>query len=69
MPFLLHCLKQVNYQDILRDELKVMDATAISLCKENDLPLIVYDMNQQGALLKIIKGEKIGTIVSNNNGG
>jgi uridylate kinase len=57
--------EQLKYQEILRDELKVMDATAISLCKENDLPLIVYNMSKKGALLDIVKGHKVGTIVKN----
>jgi len=55
----------ITYQEVLRDELKVMDATAVSLCKENDLPLIVYNMSQAGALLNIVSGKEIGTIVSN----
>jgi len=54
---------KISYKDVLSKELKVMDSTAISLCKDNKIPLIVYNMNQTGDLLKIINGESIGTIV------
>ncbi len=40
-----------------------MDMTAFTLCNENNLPIIVFDMNKQGNLLKVIKGEKVGTLV------
>jgi uridylate kinase len=43
--------------------LKIMDLTAFTLCKENDMPILVFDMNIKGNLIKIISGEKIGTIV------
>ncbi|MDR0843894.1 MAG: UMP kinase [Tannerella sp.] len=60
----------VKYDDITFDEvyaqgLKVMDLTAITLCKDNYLPLLVFDMDTIGNLKKIINGEKIGTIVHN----
>jgi uridylate kinase len=42
-----------------------MDLTALTLCKENNLPVIVFDMNKQGNLKKLILGEKIGTLVKN----
>lgn len=44
--------------------LKIMDLTAFAMCKENNLPIIVFDMNQQGNLLSVLRGEKIGTLVS-----
>jgi uridylate kinase len=44
--------------------LNVMDMTAFTLCKENNLPIIVFDINEKGNLLKIIEGEKIGSIVT-----
>jgi uridylate kinase len=44
--------------------LKVMDLTAFTLCKENNLPIVVFNMNKKGTLLKIIKGENNGTIIS-----
>jgi len=45
--------------------LRVMDMTAFTLCMENELPIIVFDMNKPGNLLKVIEGEKVGTLVSN----
>ncbi|MBS1730588.1 MAG: UMP kinase [Bacteroidetes bacterium] len=53
----------ISYADCIRKNLKVMDMTAFTLCMENNLPIIVFDMNKPGNLLKIIQGIKIGTIV------
>lgn len=58
----------VKYDTITFDEayekgLNIMDLTAFTLCKENAMPLIVFDMNKAGNLLKVVKGEKIGTLV------
>ena len=55
----------LSFDEAYQKELKIMDMTAFTLCKENDLPILVFDMNQKGNLLKAIKGEKVGTIVSN----
>ncbi|MGE5352990.1 MAG: UMP kinase [Acidobacteriota bacterium] len=55
----------ISYLDILKDRLKVMDLTAISLCQENDLPLIVFNMDKPDNLLKIVMGESVGTTVGN----
>lgn len=60
--------KAVKYDSLSFDEayekgLKIMDLTAFTLCRENHLPIIVFNMNVKGNLSKIIKGEKIGTIV------
>ena len=55
----------LHFDEAYQKELKIMDMTAFTLCKENDLPILVFDMNQKGNLLKAIKGEKVGTIVSN----
>ncbi|MFC1850289.1 UMP kinase [candidate division CSSED10-310 bacterium] len=54
----------MTYMDVLKQGLKIMDMTAISLCKENNLPIIVFNIKQKGNLLKILRGENIGTIVS-----
>ena len=43
--------------------MKVMDMTAFTLCQENGLPIIVFDMNKKGNLMKIVTGEKVGTLV------
>lgn len=54
---------EITYLDILNKDLKVMDSTATSLCKDNDIPLIVFAMNEKGNMVKAVKGEKVGTIV------
>ena len=56
--------KQISYDDVISKKLKVMDSTAFTLSKENKLPIIVFNMNKPGNLKKIIKGEKVGTIVN-----
>ena len=56
--------KQISYDDVIDKKLKVMDSTAFTLSKENKLPIIVFNMNKAGNLKKIIKGEKVGTIVN-----
>lgn len=56
-------LKEVSYMDILNKDLKVLDHTAITLCKENNIEIIVFNINQEGALKHIINGERIGTLV------
>jgi len=57
--------EEISYLDVLKKNLKVMDLTAISLCKENDLPIIVFNMNKEGNLLRVVKGEAVGTSVGN----
>ncbi len=54
---------EISYLDILNKDLKVMDSTATSLCKDNNIPLIVFGINEPDNIVKIIKGERIGTIV------
>ena len=49
--------------DVLKKGLAVMDATAVALCKDNALPIIVYDLKRKGNLRRIVAGEKIGTMV------
>ncbi|HEY1676825.1 MAG TPA: UMP kinase [Candidatus Sulfotelmatobacter sp.] len=53
----------LTYMDVLKMGLKVMDSTAISLCKDNDLPIIVFNMNQHGNIKRVLMGEKIGSMV------
>jgi uridylate kinase len=50
--------------DVLKRGLKVMDSTAISLCKDNNLPIIIFNLNQRGNIRKVVSGEKIGSLVS-----
>jgi uridylate kinase len=54
----------ISFADCIQKNLKVMDMTAFTLCMENKLPIIVFDMNKPGNLLKVVKGEKVGTLVS-----
>jgi uridylate kinase len=54
---------RIGYMDILNKDLKVMDSTAISLCRDNRLPLIVFNVGVRGNLVKIVNGESVGTVV------
>jgi uridylate kinase len=56
--------ERISYRDVMLEELGVMDQTAITLCKENHLPLIVLNINDPGAALRAIRGEAVGTFVS-----
>jgi uridylate kinase len=55
--------KTLSYLDVLKKNLKVMDSTAISLCMENELPIIVFDLGTSGNILKVVQGEDVGTLV------
>jgi len=57
--------EEISYLDVLQKNLRVMDLTAISLCKENNLPIIVFNMDKKDNLLKIITGKNVGTSVGN----
>jgi uridylate kinase len=54
---------RIGYMDILNKDLKVMDSTAISLCRDNHLPLIVFNVGVRGNLVRIVNGESVGTVV------
>ncbi|RXG24621.1 UMP kinase [Leeuwenhoekiella aequorea] len=54
----------ISFEDVLQKGLKVMDTTAFTLSQENELPIIVFDMNKKGNLLKVVNGEAIGTTVN-----
>lgn len=56
--------ESLKYIDVLKNGLKVMDATAISLCMDNNLPILVFNIKGHGNLLKVVMGEPIGTVVS-----
>lgn len=58
---------RISYQEIYARGLKVMDLTATTMCMENNLPIVVFDMDTPGNLLKVLQGEAIGTYVSNDN--
>lgn len=55
---------RLKYIDVLKRRLKVMDATAISLCMDNKLPIVVFNLNKEGNIKRVILGEKIGTVVA-----
>jgi uridylate kinase len=55
---------EISYMDVLGKGLRVMDATAISLCRENNLPIIIFNLNQHGNIRRVVTGEKIGSLVS-----
>ena len=55
--------ERLQYIDVLKKRLKVMDATAISLCMDNKLPIVVFNMNKEGNIKRVLLGEKIGTVV------
>ncbi|MFN4144343.1 MAG: UMP kinase [Runella sp.] len=56
--------EQLSYDEAINKNLKIMDLTAFAQAKENNLPIIVFDMNKQGNLLRIVMGEKVGTLVT-----
>ena len=56
---------EVSFEEAIRKELKVMDQTAFTMCRENNLPIIVFNMNEIGNLKRIIQGERLGTLVKN----
>ena len=55
---------KISFEKVIQMGLNVMDMTAFTLCQENNLPIIVFNINDQGSLAKLISGEKIGTLVS-----
>ncbi len=55
--------ESLTYTHVLTEDLRVMDSTAIAMCRENDIPIIVFDLSEQGNIRRVIAGEKIGTIV------
>ncbi len=55
--------EHISYQEVLEKDLRVMDASAIALCREKKLPILVFDMNKPGNLVKAVQGEAVGTLV------
>lgn len=60
-------LEKINYLEVLNHGLKVMDATAVSLCMDNNIPIIVFNIHKPGNLYRILTGQKIGTFVGREN--
>jgi uridylate kinase len=55
---------EITYMDIIKLGLEVMDTTAVSLCKDNSLPMIIFSMRERGNILRVIEGEKLGSLVT-----
>ena len=55
--------EELTYMDIVEKELRVMDLTAATLCKDNDIQLYVFAMAEEGNLMKVINGENVGTLI------
>jgi uridylate kinase len=55
---------EIGYMEVMNKDLKVMDATAIAFCRDNKIPIVVFDMTQPGALRAILEGGKVGTIIT-----
>lgn len=56
--------ESISFDEVYERNLRVMDLTAFTLCKENDLPIVVFDMNKEGTLERLVMGESVGTVVS-----
>ena len=56
-------LDNLRYAEFLQEGYRVMDATAVSLCMENQLPIVVFDLSQEGNIRRVVTGEPIGTLV------
>ena len=63
-----HRYAELEYADLLRDQLKVMDAAAVSLCMENRLPIVVFDLNEPDNIVRVARGESVGTLISGGSG-
>lgn len=55
---------EITYMEIVKQGLKVMDLTAVTLCKDNDMPMIIFNMNQPGNIRRVVMGEKVGSLVT-----
>ncbi|MDX9726733.1 MAG: UMP kinase [Bacteroidales bacterium] len=54
----------ITFGEVINRQLKVMDSTAFTMCRENNMPIIVFDMNRKGNLMKVVEGKEIGTLIS-----
>ena len=54
----------ISYMDVLRLGLRVMDATAIAMCRENNLPIVIFNLNQHGNIQRVVMGERVGSLVN-----
>jgi uridylate kinase len=58
---------ELTFDEVIRKDLKIMDTAAVALCKNNNIPLVVFDFAQEDSIERILKGEKLGTYVGGNN--
>ena len=58
--------QQISYMEVLQRGLRVMDATAIALCRENNLPIVIFNLNERGNIRRVVMGERVGSLVSQN---
>lgn len=56
--------KKLDYLEILNKKLRIMDSTAISLCMDNDIPIVVFDLTKHGNIARVVQGKNVGTIIS-----
>ena len=56
----------INYIDIIKNGIKAMDATAATMCMENDVPVIAFGLNEPNSIVRVVCGEKLGTLIDNN---
>jgi uridylate kinase len=63
-----HRYDRLEYGDLLRDQLKVLDGAAVSLCMENDLPIIVFDLNKPDNIARVAEGQHVGTLITSASG-
>jgi len=56
--------KNLSYRDVLSSNLRVMDSTAVSMCMENSIPIIVFNFSEPGKLIEVVRGKSVGTIIS-----
>ena len=54
----------ITYMDIIRMELRVMDTSAVSLCNDNRMPMVIFSMREQGNIVRVVRGEQLGTLVT-----
>ncbi|MCK4880508.1 MAG: UMP kinase, partial [Bacteroidales bacterium] len=54
---------ELTFSEALKKELRILDQTAFTMCKENELPIIVFNMNKKGTIKKLLSGEKVGTLI------
>ena len=57
-------VSEISYRDVLHQNLKVMDSTAISLCMDNGMPIVVFNMNEHGNIKRVVLGERVGSKVT-----